>query len=301
MLKKFLKLFKNPRKLGIYLAGQGIIKYDDEKYIKYIYKEKFGKEINLENPQTFNEKLQYLKLHDHNPLYTLLVDKILVKKYITDNFSNVNVIPILKIYDKVEDINFDELPNRFVLKTNHDSGTFIICKDKNNFDQKKAIKKLKQRLNRKYFYLWREWPYKNIKPKVFAESYISDANNQLIDYKFYCFDGKAEFVMVCTDRNSDVKFYYYDRQWRLQKNMSHDGKKANKSFKLDKPKNLEKMFQIAEQLSKGIKFVRLDLYNVDGKIYFGEYTFYPSAGFDTSRTEDCEKILSSKLWVDKEQ
>ncbi len=301
MIRKIIKLVKHPVKIIIYFASKGIINYDDKKYIEYVYKEKTGKKANLENPQTFNEKIQYLKLYNRNPLYTTLVDKMLAKEYVSKKLSKNYIIPTIKVYDSVKKINFSELPNQFVLKTTHDSGTSIICKDKKTFNEREAIKLLKKRLKRKYFYLWREWPYKNVKPRIIAEKYLEDSKGEMTDYKFYCFDGKAEYVMICTDRGSNVKFYYYDRQWQLQKNMSSDGKKTNKNFKLDKPQNLEKMFQVAEQLSKGMKFVRIDLYNVDGKIYFGEYTFYPSAGFDITRTEECETILSSKLLIEKEQ
>ncbi len=297
---KILRVLKKPKKIIIYLASKGIIKYDDQKYIEYVYKERFNKDLDLENPQTFNEKLQYLKIHDHNPLYTTLVDKIAVKNYIAENYSEDYVIPLIKVYDNVKEIDFSALPDKFVLKTTHDSGTIVICDDKKTLDQKKTIKKLKKRLKRKYYYLWREWPYKNVAPKIIAEEYVVDKNNELNDYKFYCFNGKAEYVMVCTNRRKDTKFYYFDRNWQLQKDMSKDGKKANANLKIAKPKNLDKMFKLAEKLSRNFKFVRIDLYNVDGKIYFGEYTFYPSAGLDNTRTTECENILSSKLMVDKE-
>lgn len=268
---------------------------------KDVYKEKLNKDLNLENPQTFNEKLQYLKLHDHNPLYTTLVDKIAVKNYIAENYSKDYVIPILKVYDNVKEIDFSELPEKFVLKTTHDSGTIIICDNKEKFNQKQTIKKLKKRLKRKYYYLWREWPYKNVKPKIVAEEYVADKNNELNDYKFYCFNGKAKYVMICVDRRNGAKFYYFDRNWKLQKDMSTDGKNASDDLMVAKPKNLNKMFELAEKLSKDFTFVRIDLYNVDGKIYFGEYTFYPSAGLDNTRTLECENILSSFLVLDKEK
>ena len=301
MISKIIKVIKSPRKVLIYLASLGLIKYDDKKYIEYVYQEKMHKRLDLENPKTFNEKLQWLKLHDKNSLYTTLVDKEKVKYYIKEVLSEDYVIPLLGVYEKVEDIDFDKLPDKFVLKTTHDSGTYIICDNKKEFDKEKAIKKLKKRLKRKYFYLWREWPYKNVKPKVIAEKYVADKDNQLNDYKFYCFNGKSDYVMVCTDRRTTKpKFYYFNRQWQLQRNMSSDGMETEEDFYLEKPINLEKMFNIAEKLSKDFTFVRLDLYNVDGKIYFGEFTFYPSAGFDNTRLEYCENIFSNKLEINKE-
>ena len=301
IIKKILEAIKEPRKVIIYFASLGIIKYDDKKYLEYMYRKKMGKDLNLENPIEFNEKLQWLKLYDRNPLYTKLVDKYEVKNYITNTLSEEYVIPLLGVYDKINQINFDNFPDKFVLKTTHDSGTIVICTNKEKFNKKAALKKLKKRLKRKYYYLWREWPYKNIKPKIIVEPFIIDKNGQLNDYKFFCFNGKSDYVMVCIDRDiGKTKFYYYDRNWQLQKEMSEDASKVSDNFNLPKPNNLNEMFEIAEKLSKGFPFVRIDLYNVDGKIYFGEFTFYPSAGFDKDRANQCSKIFSQKLKIYKE-
>lgn len=297
MLNKILQYIYKPEKILIYLDNKNIIKLEDEKYIKLKYKIMMNKELDLDNPQTLNEKLQWLKINDREKIYTTMVDKYEAKEYIANLIGQEHIIQTLGIYDKFEDINFDELPDKFVIKCTHDSGSTIVCKDKNNFCINEARKQINKNLKNNFYKFGREWPYKNVKPRIIIEEYM--ANNDgtdICDYKFYCFNGHADYVMICVDRQSgEPKFYYYDRYCKLQKEMSNDGKKVRENINIEKPDNIEEMFEIAEKISEGLKFVRVDLYDINNKIYFGEMTFYPSSGFDSTRTIECDEILSSKL------
>lgn len=251
-------------------------------FLKIMYKRCMGKKLNLRNPQTFNEKLQWLKLYDRNPEYTKLVDKYEAKKYVADKIGEEYIIPTIGIWNRFEDIDFDSLPQQFVLKTTHDSGGVVICKDKDSFDYDKAKEKIKKSLKTNYYYVAREWPYKNVYPRIIAEEYVCDkvGNEGLTDYKFFCFNGKVDYVMVCVDRHvNSVKYYFYDRNWELQR-INECGLKAPKDFTISKPPRIEAMFAIAEKLSKKLPFVRCDLYASMDRIYFGEFTFFSDAGFD---------------------
>lgn len=260
------------------------------------YRLKFKHKLNLEEPQTFNEKLQWLKLNNKNPLYSKLVDKYEVRECIKNKIGEEFLIPMIGIYDRFEDIDFEKLPNRFVLKCTHDSGSVIICKDKEKFDEKSAKRELTKALKRNFYYDAREWPYKNVKPRIIVEEYMEDSRGELTDYKFYSFDGKCDYVMTCVDRMNDkVKFIYYDKNWKLQKDLSYDGLKYGDSIKVERPKNLDKMFELASKLSEDIPFVRVDFYEVSGKLYFGELTFYPTGGFDNKRTIKMQEYLDNSL------
>lgn len=258
---------------------------DDKKFIEKMFKATMKYPLNLENPKTFNEKLQWLKLYNRNPLYTKLVDKYKVRDYISEKIGEEYLIPLLGVWDNPDDIDFDSLPNKFVLKCNHNSGLgMCICADKNKLDVKEVKKELKKGLNQDYYLSGREWPYKNVPRKIIAEKYMVDdsTSNEFTDYKFFCFNGYVDCVMVCLDRNSgDPKFYFFDKDWKL-KRLNKRGKEAPKDFTIPKPKCIDEMFEIASKLSEGFPFVRVDLYQSYGKIYFGEMTFYPDSGFDSN-------------------
>lgn len=275
-----------------------ITKYiPDKLFLKLKYKLKMGKKLNLKKPQTFNEKLQWLKLYDRKDVYTTMVDKYEVKKYISDVIGEEYVIPTIGIYNKFDDIDFEKLPNKFVMKCTHDSGSTIVCKNKEEFDTENAKKKVNKALKYNYYYSGREWPYKNVKPRIIIEKYMEDDNvGDIIDYKIYSFNGKCNYVMVCTDRMiGETKFLFYDKNWILQKDMTKDGLKYGDSINIDKPQNLDKMFELASKLSENIPFVRVDFYEVNSKIYFGELTFFPSAGFDIKRLKKTDDIFSSLI------
>lgn len=250
-----------------------------------------GKSLNLDSPQTFNEKLQWLKIHDRNPLYTSLVDKYEVKQYVADRIGEKYIIPTLGIWSHFDDIDFSALPNRFVLKCTHDSGGIVICKDKEKLNKKVAKNLLEKCLKRNYYWYGREWPYKNVHPKIIAEKFISDKENidtKLTDYKFFCFNGKVNNVMVCLDRDSGAtKFYFFSPDWKLMR-INKRGKAAPLDFTLPKPECLDEMVFVAEKLAKGLPFVRIDLYQSNKMVYFGEITFFPDSGFDSNILQETD-------------
>lgn len=254
----------------------------DRKYLEWSYYLEMNKKLNLDNPQTMNEKLQWLKLNNHNPELTDMVDKLRVKDIVSKRLGPDFVAPVLQVWDSVEDVDITDLPDQFVLKTNHSGGNtgVVICKDKSKFSIDDAKQKLsnawKLDLNRRY----REWPYKNIKKKVFAEKYLGD---NLSDYKFYCFNGYVDCCLVCVGRQEgNTKFYFFDKDW-VRKKYNKSSLTVPEDFTLPKPANYEKMIEVAAELSKGLPIVRMDLFDVDGNIYFGEFTFYPGSGFDANR------------------
>lgn len=297
MLNKIVKIIKNPKKVIIFLASRGLIKYDDRKYLEYVYKEHMGKNLNLDNPKTFNEKLQWLKLNNRNNMYTKLVDKYEVREYVSKVIGSNYLIPLLGVFDSYKEIDFDKLPNQFVLKLTHDSGTVIICKDKTKLNRKQTISKLKKGLKRKYFYLYREWPYKNVKPRIIAEKYMKDNNSSVLnDYKFYCFNGEPKMMFIITERGNDPKINFFDMDFN-EINLHQGFKKGEK--KLEKPKKFDEMIKLARKLSYGIPHVRVDFYIINGKVYFGELTFFDSAGLEKFEPEKYDEILGSYIDLNK--
>lgn len=243
-----------------------------------------GNELNLNNPQTFNEKIQWLKLYDRHPEYTMMVDKYAAKQYVASKIGDDYIIPTLGVWTKFDEIDFDKLPNQFVLKCTHDSGGLVICKDKSTLDITAAKRKIEHCLKRKYYYIHREWPYKNVPPRIIAEKYMTDnvntsTNETLKDYKFYCFDGKVRFLMINSDRNSKMstKADYFDRDFNW---LDFTWGYEHANVRPVKPDCFDEMISISEKLSKGLPHVRVDLYECNGQIYFGELTFYDGSGFD---------------------
>ena len=252
----------------------------DEAFLKKCFYYNTGKELDLENPKTFNEKLQWLKLYDRKPIYTTMVDKHGAKKYVADIIGEEYIIPTIGVWDKFEDINFDSLPDRFVLKCTHDSGGLVICKDKSKLDKDAAKKKINKFLKRKYFYIWREWSYKDVKPRIIAEQYMEDQNEAegLTDYKFYCFNGEPKFLYVSQglQNHATASISFLTPDWKFAPYERSDYKPLAELPR--KPECLDQMLDISRKLSREIPFVRVDLYEINGKIYFSELTFYPCAG-----------------------
>lgn len=296
-MNKIISYIVEPKKIILYLMNKNYLSFiPDETFLKMKYKLMMGTKIDLENPKTFNEKLQWLKLHDRNPEYTKMVDKYEAKEYVANIIGKEYIIPTLGVWDKFDDIDFDALPNEFVLKPTHTSGNVFICKDKSKIDYKKLKKQVNKWLKRDYYRIHREWPYKNVKPRIIAEKYMEDQTGELVDYKVYAFNGKCDYVMTCVDRaKGETKFLYYDKNWNLKKEFSFDGLKYGQTINVPRPKNLDKMFGFAEILSKDIPFVRVDFYEANGNLYFGELTFFPSAGFDNTRTKECQNYLDKML------
>lgn len=281
-------------------AGRG--KYDklpDKEYLEKIFKASMGYSLSLENPQTFNEKLQWLKFYDRKPAYTMMVDKYKVRAYIKETIGEEYLIPLLGVWDKAEDIDFDKLPNQFVLKCNHNSGLgMYICKDKSKLteNQIKAIRKnLTKGLQQDYYLTGREWPYKNVPRKIIAEKYMEDKETgELMDYKFMCFNGKVNCCFVCNNRFSvsGLNVTFYDTDWKVMPFERHY-RRSNKP--IDKPINYDKMVECAERLSKDIPFVRTDFYEINGKLYFGEITFYPGSGLEEFQPKEWDKKIGD--WI----
>lgn len=295
---KLLEAIKNPKRVLYLIAMRGGFKFiNDELYLKIIYRYTMGKKLNLDNPITFNEKLQWLKIHDRNPHYTTLVDKYGVKEYIKEHIGEEYIIPTLGVWDNFDEIDFDKLPQKFVLKCTHDSGGVIVCRDKSKFDVEDARKKINKALKRNYYWPRREWPYKNVIPRIIAEKYMVDeALGDLRDYKFFCFDGKAKAMYVAMDRNNEhegTKFNFYDMDFNLLPITKNEYPNSDKE--IQKPENFEKMRMIVEKLSSGFLHVRVDLYEANGKIYFGEMTFYHMSGMVPFEPEEWDEKFGS--WI----
>ena len=277
-MNKIIEYIKNPKLIVIYLINKSFF-LPDKVYLKWKFRLIMGYKLNLRNPQTFNEKLQWLKLYDRNPEYTKMVDKYEVRKYIKEKIGEEYLIPILGVCERFDDIDFDNLPNKFVIKCNHDSGGLVICKDKSKLDIESARRKINSSLKRNYYYSGREWPYKNVKPKILIEKYMEDkVNKELIDYKIMCFNGKPKFSFTCTERyKGGLKVTFFDLNWEKMTFTRHY---PSSDIKINKPINYDKMLDFSKKLSENIPFVRVDWYEINGKLYFGELTFYPGCGFE---------------------
>lgn len=275
---KFVKAIKHPEWLfGVILRRLFAKVLDDKTFIKLEYFSGMRKFPNLDNPTTYNEKLIWLKLHDKHDEYAQLVDKYEAKEFVRKLIGDEYIIPTLGIYNSFDEIDFDNLPNQFVLKTTHDSGGVVVCPDKSVFNKESARKKLEKSLKNNYYYEHREYPYKNVPPRIIAEKYMVDeSGTELKDYKFFCFDGKCKMLFIATDRSiGDVKFDFFDTEFNhLPFKQGHPW--ATKEIK--KPAGFEKMIKISEVLGKGFPHVRVDLYDINGKIYFGELTFFHFSG-----------------------
>ncbi len=250
---------------------------DDSSYLKNRFKEMTGDDLDIDNPTSFNEKLQWLKLHNRNPKYTECVDKYLAKKHIEKLLGKDYLIPTIGIWDSPKEIEWGKLPEKVVLKCTHDSGSTIIV-NQSSFDIDDVSYRLSVQLDTDYYWIGREWPYKNVCPRIIAEPYIAD-NQEMMDYKFMCFNGRVESLFVCTDRmgGTGLKVTFFDTDWnRLPFERHYPSDKRE----IEKPENLHEMVRIAEELSRGIPFVRIDLYDIQGRILFGEMTFFPGGGME---------------------
>lgn len=266
---------------------------DFPKILKQWYKKRTGKNLNLESPKTFNEKIQWLKLYDNSPLKTKLADKYLVREWIEEQIGSEYLIPLLGAWNNFDEIDFDKLPEKFVLKANHGSHWNIIVKDKSKLDKSKAKKKFDKWMARDYaFKAGLELQYRGIKPKIIAEKFIEDTNGELNDYKIMCFNGEPKFVWVDCGRYSNHTKNIYDLDWNLQPfKMTYPISKTP----IARPENLDKMIELAKILCKDFAFVRVDFYNVDGKIYFGEMTFTSMSGTDKFEPEKYDLELGNIL------
>jgi len=254
----------------------------------------FKKFPDLKNPKTFNEKLQWLKLHNRNPEHSRMVDKYEMKRYVTDRVGEGHVVPLYGVWDSFDEIPFERLPDQFVLKCTHDCGGLVICPDKENLNLKAARKKITDSLNRNYYLQFREWPYKNVKPRVIAEQYLTDeSGTQLKDYKVFCFGGKPYCIQVDFDRFVKHKKNLYSLDWKLL-DFSFNYP-AYPDIEIAKPKALEKMLEIAKILSAGEPFVRIDFYSIENTVYVGEITFFPVSGYGRFVPDAYDRILGDMI------
>lgn len=293
MLKKMIKFIKNPKLALIYIMNFKIFRIiPDKYYLKIKFRLIMNKKLNLVNPKSFNEKLQWLKLYDRKPEYRIYVDKYAVRSYIAKTIGDEYLIPLLGLYNSVEEINWDSLPNKFVLKCTHGSGSNIICFDKNKLDIEEAKKKLIKWMNKNWFWFGREWPYKNVKPRIVCEEFISDKNTTPDDYKVLCFNGNAKLIEVHIDRYGSHRQDFYDMQWNKTK-ISQGSTTSN--FVNEKPQQFEEMIQLSEKLAANMVHVRIDWFVVYDKLYFGEITFFDGAGFETFDNIEDDYLLGS--WI----
>ena len=268
--------------------------FSDKASIKLKYRFLMKRKLNLKEPKTFNEKLNWIKLYYRKPIMTTMVDKYEVKKLVSNLIGEEYVIPSIAIYDKWDDIEFDKLEAPFVLKTTHSSGVIAVVKDKETFDYETTKKKFNKSLRQNYFYSCREWPYKNVKPRIIVEKFIKDSKeDNLPVYKFFCFNGEPYLVQTIKhDKTTYETIDYFDMDWKrldLRQNFN------NSEVPLDRPNNFEEMKELASKLSSGFPFVRVDLYSVDGKIYFSEFTFFSDAGYQRFYPDEWDLKLGEKI------
>ena len=270
--------------------------FPDKWYLEKKFLYTMGYKLDLDNPQTFNEKLQWLKLYDRRAEYTKMVDKYEAKKYVASKIGEQYIIPTLGVYESPEDIDFSVLPNQFVLKCTQDSGSLIICRDKSKLDIKKVCHKLKKGLKRRYFYWGREWPYKDVHPRIIAEQYMEDTRTkELCDYKWFCFNGEPKFMFIATDRfnnNEDTKFDFFDMNFNhIPVTNGH----PNATSAIAKPQTFDVMKSLAAKLSKGIPHVRVDFYEVDGKVFWGELTFSHWSGMVPFEPKEWDYVFGKEI------
>ena len=278
---------------GKFMRGSVV---QDARYLKLLFRPSVGYSLDLDDPKTFNEKLQWLKLHDRNPLYTKLVDKAEVKPWVAERIGWEHVVPTLGVWDTFDEIDFGALPDRFVLKCTHDSGGLAICRDRSAFDVAAARRKIERSLANNYFWSGREWPYRDVRPRIIAEEYLDPAGGQadLTDYKVMCFGGRARCEFTCTGRaDGDLRVDFFDTEWNHLPFTRHY---PNADVPPEAPERLRDMVAMAERLSEGMPFVRVDFYEVAGQYYFGEMTLYPGSGMEEFDPERWDGELGS--WIE---
>lgn len=296
IIKKVIKFILNSEYRFMILSKKGKKAHmPADKFLRKMYKIKMDAELNLDNPIYYTEKLQWLKLYDHRPEYTVMVDKYMVKSYVSQRIGEQYVIPLIGVWENVDDIDFSVLPDKFVLKTTHDSGALIICKNKKTLDIKATKKKLKHFLKRRYYDCNREWPYKNVKPRIIAEVYMEDSvYKELRDYKFFTFGGVPKVLYIAQGRGKDGSTVadFFDMDFNhLSFTIDHD----MADVPPQKPDCFEEMKRLAGILSEGTPQLRVDFYEVDGRVYFGEMTFFHCSGMEEFHPKEWNKIFGD--WV----
>lgn len=290
------KFVENPWRIINVLAAKGLLNWlPDRQYLKLRYRASFNRKLNLSNPQTFNEKLQWIKLYDRDPIFTTMVDKYEAKNYVAEIIGEEYIIPTLGVWDRFNDIDFLKLPDQFVLKCTHDSGGLVICKDKNKLNIERARTKIERSLKSSYYRWGREWPYKDVKPRIIAEQYMSNNGKALDDYKVHNFDGVPKLILICSDRFSEsgLKEDFYDENWQHldMYRISH----PSSTNIAEKPGCLDEMLKLSKRLANGTSFLRTDFYEIDGKLYLGELTFFPASGLQPYRPDEWDYKMGQ--WI----
>ena len=279
--RRFGVFFKNPYRAFVALTHRGFFQnMEDERYLRLLYRGVMGYKLHLHPPRTYCEKLQWLKLYDKNPLYPTLCDKIAVREFVRMRGAEAYLTPLLGVWESPDDIDFSALPERFALKCTHDSGGVVLCQNRAEFDEKTAREKLKQWLGRDYSIAGREWPYRLVPRRVLAEEYLPVENGaRPDDYKFYCFDGKVQVILVCTNRvKSHADYLYFDTSLRPFR-INEITASLAEDYVLPAPAHLFEMIALSERLSAGFKHIRVDLYDTQQGVRFGEMTLYDQSGF----------------------
>lgn len=269
---------RDPKLIFFALGHKGLLNWlPDKTYLQLAYRIRMGRKLDLRAPKTFNEKMQWLKLYDRKPEYTTFVDKYEAKKYVAKKIGDEHIIPTLGVWDTFDQINFDKLPDQFVLKCTHDSGGLVIVKDKAKLDIESTRRRINRSLKSNFYWISREWPYKNVKPRIIAETYMTDNNYyNLPVYKVFCFNGVPKVIQtIQNDKQSNESIDYFDTDWNLLELKQNF---PNSSEPYSRPNNLDIMIQIAKILSCGHNYIRIDLYSIDNSIYFSEYTFFSDSG-----------------------
>ncbi len=293
-IKRLKYFLKNPKMLIVLWGSKGFLNWiPDRQYLQLVYRIMMRKKLNIDSPATFNEKLQWLKLNDRNPAYTTYVDKYEVRTHVAEKIGENYLVPLLHVFDSVEQVDWDSLPHKFALKWSHGSGTNIICTDKDKLDIKSAQIKLEKWRGINWYWYGREWPYKDIKPRIVCEKFISDLDQVPDDYKVLCFNGKAKLIEVHLDRYGNHKQDYYDIEWN-KTSISQEGTSSDSAK--SRPPQLEKMIQLSELLAAPMRHVRIDWFIVRDQLYFGEITFYDASGFVPFDNETDDYLLGS--WLD---
>lgn len=294
-IHKTFNIWKRPKKIIIYLAELGAFNWmPDEAYLQMMYKCHMGQKLDLSNPITYNQKLQWLKLHDRRPEYRIYADKYAVREFLKQTVGEEYLIPTIGVYNNVEEIPWEELPNQFVLKCTHASGTNIICHDKNKLDIEKSKQQLKKWMNMDFFWQGREWQYKNMHPKIICEQFMVDESGyELKDYKFHCFNGEPKCLNVILNRYSGLNANFYDLEWNPLPFYQHY---APSKAEVAKPKSFDKMVEFAKKFSQGLPYIRVDYYEVNGHLYIGELTLHPASGWLEFAPESADELLGS--WIE---
>ena len=297
IMSKIRTFIENPQYFITSPASKGWLNWvPDSLYLKVLYRVIMGRKLNLRNPREYNEKLQWLKLNDRKPEYSTMVDKYEVRGYIEDLLGDKYLIPCLGIYDSVDDIDIDALPDRFVLKCTHDSGSVEICKDKSSFDIEGARHRLSQAMKRNYYATYREWPYKYVKPRIIAEGYLEGDGGDLKDYKVMCFNGEAKIIEVHENRFVEGKVHtqtFYDREWNIVPLTQVETVTVDRPS--ERPRQLEEILRLSELIAKNMYHARIDWYIEGDKIYFGEITFFDGSGFESFSTPEMERMLGDMI------